>query len=143
MLQATHGPADFPVMLMKSLGLLLLYLVGAVVVCGWSLSHVFGGTVTSENVAGVIVFPLAWIFGYWGVVGPLVVCHKIWKLQSVLEEHCERRALGLDTSVTEQEVEDTLVLLAVQENPLPEKWARRLVRALMSRKTDPTASERA
>jgi hypothetical protein len=27
----------------------------------------------TENAAGVIVFPLAWIFGYWGVAAPLLV----------------------------------------------------------------------
>jgi hypothetical protein len=127
--------------LRKSAGLFLLYGVGAVAVPAWSLSHVLAGTVTSENAAAVIVFPFAWIFGYWGVVGPLLAAWKIWKLQSVLEEHCERRAQGLDTDATERDVEDALTLLATQENPIPERWARRLVRLMLRRTPPPAASQ--
>jgi hypothetical protein len=127
--------------LRKSAGLVLLYLIGAVAVPAWSLSHVFAGTVTSENAAAVIVLPFAWVFGYWGVVGPLLAAWKIWKLQSVLEEHCERRAQGLDTDATEQDVEDALTLLATQENPLPEKWARRIVRLMLQRTPPPPVGE--
>jgi len=109
----------------------LLYLVGIPAVCGWSLSHVFGGTVTTENAALVIVLPFAWIFGYWGVVGPLLIVRRIWRLQSQLERYVERRSLGLPTDVSLDEVEDTLTQLAVQENPIPERWARLLVRRVL------------
>lgn len=130
-------------MFRQSIALFLLYLAGAVVVPAWSLLHVFAGTVTSENAALVIVLPLAWIFGFWGVAGPLLVVWKIWRLQSVLEEHCERRAMGLDTEASEQEVEDALTLLATQENPVPERFARRIVRLMMQRTPPPGAGERA
>jgi hypothetical protein len=109
----------------------LLYLVGIPVVCGWSLSHVFAGTVTTDNAALVIVLPFAWIFGYWGVVGPLLVVRRVWRLQSVLESFVERHALGLPPAAPLEEVEDTLTLLAVQENPIPERWARKLVRRFL------------
>jgi hypothetical protein len=117
--------------LKQSAALTLLYLVGIPVVCVWSLSHVFEGTVTTENAALVIVLPFAWIFGYWGVVGPLVVARRIWKLQATRETHAERRSTGLPTDASEQEIEDTLTLLAVQENPIPERWARKIVRRLL------------
>ncbi len=128
-------------MLTKSAGLLLLYLIGAVAVLAWSLSHVFAGTVTHENTATLIVLPFAWIFGYWGIVGPLLAAWKIRQLQSVLEQHCERRAQGLDPDVTEQDVEDALTRLASQENPIPERWARRLVRVLLIWTPPPRADE--
>jgi hypothetical protein len=123
--------------LKRSAGVFLLWVIGCVAVPAWSLSHVFSGTVTPENAALVIVLPFAWIFGYWGVVGPLLAAWKIWQLQSVLEEHCRRKAAGLDTSTTEGDVEDALTLLATQENPIPEKWARRLVRLLLARTPPP------
>jgi hypothetical protein len=104
------------------------YLVGAVLVVGWSLSHVLGGTVDSENAAGVIVFPLAWLFGFWPAVLPLVLAHRIWRLQATLEQFCERRALGLPVDAQVDEVEDTLTLLAAQENGIPQRWVRPFVR---------------
>lgn len=127
-------------MLKRSAGLFLLWALGCVAVPAWSLSHVFAGTVTTDNAALVIVLPFAWIFGYWGVVGPLLAAWKIWRLQSVLEEHCERRATGLDTSTTERDVEDALTLLLTQENPIPELWARRLVRLMLARTPPPAAT---
>lgn len=120
-------------MVRRALGWVLLYGVGAVVVCGWSLSRIVTGSVTSENLPGVIVFPFAWLFGYWGVVGPLLAARQVWRLQATLERYAERRGLGLDTAASEQELEDTLTLLAMEENPLPERWARRLVRGLLAR----------
>jgi hypothetical protein len=39
--------------------------------------------------------------------------------------------MGLSTEASAQEVEDTLTLLAVQENPIPERWARKIVRRLL------------
>lgn len=127
-------------MFKRSAGFFLLWVIGCVAVPAWSLSHVIAGTVNSENAALVIVLPFAWIFGYWGVVGPLLAAWKIWQLQSVLEEHCRRKAAGLDTSTTEGDVEDALTLLATQENPIPEKWARRLVRLLLARTPPPPAA---
>ena len=128
-------------MLGKSAYLFLLYGVGAVALPAWSLSHVFADTVTSENAVAVIVLPFAWIFGYWGVIGPLLAARKIWQLQSVLDQHCERRAQGLDADTTEQDAEDALTLLATQENPLPEKWARRIVRLMLARTPPPRLGE--
>lgn len=117
----------------RSVGLVLLYGVGALIVTTWSLGHVFGGSVTRDNAALVIVLPLAWIFGYWSIVGPLVVARKVWRLQATLEEYGQRRSLGLPTDASAQELEDTLTLLARQENPIPEKWARRIVRHVLRR----------
>lgn len=115
-------------MLRRSAKLFALYVAGILVVGGWSLGHVVSGTVTAENAAGVIVFPLAWIFGYWPVVGPLLLAWKIWRLQSVLEEYCARRASGVSTAEQERELEDAVTLLAMEENGIPERFARRLVR---------------
>jgi hypothetical protein len=112
----------------RSLKLVTLYVAGLLVVGGWSLSHVLGGTVDSENAAGVIVFPLAWTFGFWPTVLPLLLAWKVWRLQTVLGEWCERRAAGVSTAAQEQELEDTLTLLAMEENHVPERFARPLIR---------------
>lgn len=118
-------------MIRRSAKLLALYLVGAVAVVGWSLWHVVGGTVTTENAAGVIVFPLAWLFGFWPTVVPLLLAHRVWRLQGTLEAFVERRSLGLPTDEAETELEDTLTLLAVEENGVPERFVRPFVRRFL------------
>lgn len=125
-------------MIKGSLKLFAIYLFGVVLVVSWSLIHVVGGTVTRENLAGVIVFPLAWIFGFWPTVMPMVVAHRIWRLQSTLERLCERRQLGLPTAEQEGELEDTFTMLAAEENGIPERWVRPFVRrVLRAAKSDP------
>ncbi|HEY8494233.1 MAG TPA: hypothetical protein VIN04_10095 [Myxococcota bacterium] len=115
-------------MVARSAKLVALYVVGALVIGGWSLEHLLGGTVTRENAALVLVLPLAWMFGFWPTVVPIVLAHRLWRLQSHLEELMLQRRMGLSTGAAERELEDTLVMLAAHENGIPERWARRLVR---------------
>jgi len=119
-------------MIKRSAKLFVLYLLGIVLVGSWSLGHVFGGTVSSENAAGVIVFPLAWIFGFWPTVMPVLIAIRIWRLQSTLEQYCERRAAGVSTAEPEAEIEDTITLLAVEENGIPERFVRPFVRRFLN-----------
>lgn len=118
-------------MIKRSAKLLALYLVGAVLVIGWSLSHVLGGTVTAENAAGVIVFPLAWLFGFWPTVMPILLAARVWRLQSTLEDYCTRRAAGLASDAPARELEDTLTLLAAEENGVPERFVRPFVQRVL------------
>lgn len=118
-------------MIRRSAKLFACYLLGIGLVGSWSLGHVLGGTVTSENAAGVIVFPLAWIFGFWPAVMPLLLALRIWRLQSTLERYCERRAAGLSTAEPEQDLEDTITQLAMQENGVPERFVRPFVRRFL------------
>ena len=112
----------------------MLKKAGIVLVWGWSLSHLLGGTATTENLALVLVLPLAWTFGYWGVVGPLFVAWRIQRLPGLVESVAERRAAGAPPSPEQaQELEDTLVNLAAEENHLPERLVRPFVRKLLTR----------
>jgi hypothetical protein len=115
----------------RSAKLLTLYLAGAVLVVGWSLSHVLGGTLDPGNAAGVIVFPLAWIFGFWPTVLPILLAHRRYRLRSTLEDYCMRRASGLPTDAPARELEDTLTLLAAQENGIPERFVRPFVQKVL------------
>jgi hypothetical protein len=118
-------------MLRRSAGLVLLYLIGLLSIWGWSLSHLLGGTATRDNLALVLVLPLAWTISYWPMVGSLLAAWKIWRLQKTLETWSERKALGLPADLPEQEIEDALTHLAAEENGIPERWARPLVRKLI------------
>jgi hypothetical protein len=118
-------------MLRRSAAFVILYLLGLLLVWGWSLSHLFGGTATRDNLALVLVLPLAWTFSYWPMVGSLLAAWKVWRLQKTLETWAERKAVGLPTELPEQEIEDVLTRLMAEENHIPERWARRLVRKLI------------
>ena len=116
----------------RSARLVAIHLLGALLVGGWSLAHVVGDGVTRENAAGVIVFPLAWIFGFWPTVVPIALAHRLWRLQATLEELCQRRAIGDSTVEQQREFEDVLVMLAARENGIPERWARHFVRRVLA-----------
>jgi hypothetical protein len=118
-------------MLRRSARLVGLYLLGLLLVWGWSLSHLLGGTATRDNLALVLVLPLAWTFSYWPTLGSLLAAWKIWRLQKTLEAWCERKSLGLPADLPEQEIEDALTHLVAAENGIPERWARWLVRKVM------------
>jgi hypothetical protein len=126
--------------LKRSAGLLALYLLGLFVVWGWALSHWLSGTVGRENAPMIIVLPFAWTLGFWPTVAPLLVAWKVRRLQGLLEDTCQRRAIGLPGDAPAQEIEDTLTLLAAQENHVPERWARRVVRLLMRRMPEQPAA---
>lgn len=115
-------------MLVRSAKLLGLYLLGILILSCWVLGHVFDGSVTKDNLALLIVLPLAWVFSYWPTVTSLLVAWKVHRLQHVLERYTARSQAGLETAEQVQEIEDTFVLALMNENPIPERWARRIVR---------------
>jgi len=129
-------------MLKQSAALVVLYVAGVVGLGVWSLAHLLGGTVTTQNAAAVIVVPLAWTFGFWPFVGPLLVARRVLRLQKLLEEYGARRASGGPTDEPAAELEDTLTLLAAQENHVPERLARFIVRRVL-RRALPEADARA
>lgn len=118
-------------MIRRSAALVGVYLVGIALVGGWSLGHVLGGTVDLENAADVIVLPLAWTFGFWPTVVPILLAVRVWRLQATLEDYCARRAAGVSTAAPEAELEDTLTGLAARENGVPERFVRPLVRRFL------------
>jgi len=128
-------------MLRRTAALVITYLLGLLLIWGWSLSHLLGGTATRDNLALVLVLPLAWTFGYWPMVGSSLAAWKVWCLQKALETWAGRRAAGLAADLPEREIEDVLTRLVVDENDIPEKWARRVVRKLMSAARERIARE--
>jgi len=112
---------------------MLLYGAGAVALCAWSLFGFLAETVGAGTPTLRAALPAGWILGFWPVIGPLEMTRRVWRLQEVLDEHCARRARGLDGDVTGADVEEALVTLAVREHALPEAWARRAVRLMIAR----------
>lgn len=77
-----------------------------------------------EQYAGLIVFILFWIFGYWSLVGPLITACKFYKLKKAVENISSRDELI--QLIQNPETEDAAVDFIVRENGVPHfmaKWA--------------------
>jgi hypothetical protein len=74
--------------------------------------------------AFLIVFPLFWIFGFWGVVGPIFAAMKGHRLIRALES--AQDAESLRKAFDEHEGDEVLIELIATENRLPRWLARRI-----------------
>ena len=99
-----------------------------------------------EQYAGLIVGSLFWVFGYWGVVGPMLAAWKVRRFFKALENASS--AERMDQLVHSGDAEDIAVDLIASENRIPKFLARRIYRTAMRRvnrrqpaeETDPTAA---
>jgi len=88
-------------------------------------------TATRDEYAFLITIVLFWIFGFWGVVGPLIAA---WKVRQVM------RALELAGSADERkrillssDSEEIAIDLLASENRIPKFMARRIYRYVRKR----------
>ena len=77
-----------------------------------------------DEYAFLIVFPLFWIFGFWGVVGPLFAAVKAHRLVKALE--AAHDAGSLQKAFEENEGDDVLIELIRTENKIPRWLARKI-----------------
>ena len=77
-----------------------------------------------EEYAFLIVFPLFWVFGYWGVVGPLLAVTKAHRLIRALESARDSDALRRAFDATEGD--EVVIDLIAPENRIPRWLARRI-----------------
>lgn len=79
---------------------------------------------THDEYAFYIVMPLFWIFGYWGVVGPLVSAWKVHQLMHTLD-HIGSGA-ELKKMIQSEDSREMAIEIIARENHLPKFIARRL-----------------
>jgi hypothetical protein len=116
----------------SSARVLLVYVTGLVLVWGWSLSRLYA-PVPDQDLALVLVAPLAWTFGFFPVVGPLVVVLRLRGMRRMLEEVHARLRSGLPPEPAHRaELEDALTTPVANENGIPEFVARRVVRRVIA-----------
>jgi hypothetical protein len=87
-----------------------------------------------EQYALFIVLPLAWIFGYWGVAGPLIAAVRVRRVFRTLEQVRTREQLV--ALIREPETREAAIDLIARENGLPRFLAKH-VYALLERKFTP------
>jgi hypothetical protein len=119
----------------SSARMLLVYVAGLVLIWGWSLSRLYA-PVPGQDLALVLVAPLAWTFGFFPVVGPLVVVLRLRAFGRTLGDVQARVRSGLPPDPAHlAELEDVLTTLAANENGIPEFVARRVVRRVIAAAT--------
>ncbi len=77
-----------------------------------------------DEYAFLIVFPLFWVFGFWGVVGPIFAAVKGHRLIRALER--AQDADSLRKAFDEHEGDEVVIELIATENRLPRWLARRI-----------------
>lgn len=86
---------------------------------------------TRDEYAFYIVLPLFWVFGYWGVIGPLLSAWKVHQFMNALGRINNRDEL-MKLIQSEDSKEAALELIA-SENNLPKFIARRIYSKLVTR----------
>lgn len=84
-----------------------------------------------EQYALFIVLPLFWIFGYWGIVGPLLAAVRVRRVFRTLEQVRTREQLA--ALIREPETRAAAIDLIARENRLPRFLARQVL-ALLERR---------
>jgi hypothetical protein len=84
-----------------------------------------------DEYAFLIVFILFWIFGYWGVVGPLLAALKVRAVFRAIEQAKSRS--DLIEALQSSETEDAVIALIASENHIPRFLAAKVYRLLVNR----------
>ena len=86
---------------------------------------------TRDQYPGLITFVLFWIFGNWGVVGPVISAIKARSVFRTIEMSYEQGQLK--ETMQSAETEDVIIDLIATENRIPRFLAARLYRMLLKR----------
>lgn len=101
----------------------LIWILGLVTLVPWSVYRLLFIAERNEY-AMLIVLPLFWIFGYWGVVGPILTLLKARRVLHAMQQAAS--AEELRRVVSSPEAQDAAIELIASENHLPEfavRWA--------------------
>jgi len=84
-----------------------------------------------ENYALLITLVLFWIFGFWGVVGPLLAAQRAYRILKALE--LARDPEQVRTILASAEAKEAAIDLVASENRIPRFLARRVVDVALRR----------
>jgi hypothetical protein len=108
----------------------LIWIAGLLVAVPYAAWHLLFDA-PREQYALLITFILFWIFGYWGIAGPIVMIVKVRSLWRRLEQAAnqdDRRRLLLGP-----ESQDVAIDLIASETRLPKFLARRVYASVVRR----------
>ena len=114
----------------------LLWIAGLLTWVPWGVYYLLFQA-PREQYAILIVGTLGWVFGYWGIVGPLLTALKIRAVFRAIEQ--ARSRAELEKIVNDPEARDLAIDLIATENGIPKFVARRVYRLMVDRLTQPRA----
>ena len=103
------------------LRIFILWMIGLCTIVPYSIYQLLFYA-QSDEYAFLIVVPLFWIFGFWGVVGPLIAVVRIRRLMNALESAGSMDEIRL--AYERNDGEAVIVDLIATENHLPKFLAR-------------------
>jgi hypothetical protein len=107
-----------------------LWVAGLLTVVPYATYHLLFHA-TRVQYAALITLVLFWIFGYWGVVGPLLAAIKVRTVFRAIERAKSKESLI--QALRSAEARDVAIDLIVSENRIPRFLASRVVQLLVSR----------
>lgn len=116
----------------------MIWVVGLLTAVPYAIYHLLFYA-ERDKYALLLTFVFFWIFGYWGVVGPLLAAIKIRRVFRAMEQAGTKT--GLLSALQSKETEEAAIELISSENHIPRFLAayifRLLVTRLPSRSSDP------
>ena len=108
----------------------LFWIIGGLIIVPWCINRLLFHAPKDEY-AFLIVFPLFWIFGFWGVVGPAIGAWRVRKLMNALD-HVQDRQQLID-AYHRHEGKEVIVDLIASDTGLPRFIARRFYDRVVAR----------
>lgn len=108
----------------------VLWVIGLLTLVPWGIYYLFFNA-SSDQYALVIVSVLFWIFGYWGVVGPILAAIRVQQVMKLIEMVKTREQLR--ELVQKPEMQETAIDLIAGENHISKFLARRVLTLLVGR----------
>lgn len=109
---------------------LVLWIIGLVTVVPYGTYYLFLHA-TRDQYAALITFVLFWIFGYWGVVGPLLAALKVRAVFRAIELATSKE--DLIVALRSPDTRDVAIDLIASENRIPRFLASKVYQMLVSR----------
>lgn len=110
--------------------IVILWIAGVIIIVPYAIYRLLY-IAQPDEYAFLIVFPLFWIFGFWGVVGPIVGAYKVHRLVKAIEKagsHSE-----IERAYEENEGKEIVIDLIASENKIPKFMARWLYKKVEPR----------
>jgi len=119
---------------------MIVWVLGLCTLVPYAIYYLFTQA-TRDEYALWIILPLFWIFGFWGVVGPMLAALKVRSVFKTIET--ARSPEELRATLSSVETQDAVIDLIASENRIPRFLAARVYRMLVKHLVDAPDGQRA
>ena len=117
--------------------IVMVWVAGLVTIVPYAVYYLFFHA-SSDQYAWLITFVLFWIFGFWGVVGPIVAALRVRRLFKAIERAGSSEELK--KVIQSNESREAAIELIASENGIPKVLARPLYRWIERRRSGGAAT---